>query len=173
PADRSLIGLDDPQHTKRRNLVSRRFTPRAVSGWESHVREVVTSLLDDALDGDGEADIVGQLAAPLPAMMIGRLLGFPDDAWPSLQEWSERRSALGGGPRYHVEEGFLAAMAFSAASADLYAEKQRCPADDVMSVWTQAEIDGAPLTLDEVIPDCLLVLDGGGETTRTVIARMI
>src|SRR3954454_20416947 len=49
PADRSLIGLDDPLHTKRRNLVARRFTPRAVSGWEPHVREVVTQLLDAAL----------------------------------------------------------------------------------------------------------------------------
>ena len=173
PADRSLIGLDDPPHTKRRNLVARRFTPRAVSAWETHVREVVTQLLDDALVGDGEADIVDQLAAPLPAMMIGRLLGFPPAAWRDLQDWSERTIALGGGPRYHVEDGFVAAMEFSAASAELYAEKQRCPADDVMSVWTKAQIDGAPLTLDEVIPDCLLILDGGAETTRTVIARMI
>jgi cholest-4-en-3-one 26-monooxygenase len=173
PADRSLIGLDDPLHTKRRNLVSRRFTPRAISGWEEHVRAVVTQLLDAALAGDGEADVVGELAAPLPAMMIGRLLGFRDDLWPELQAWSERTIALGGGPRYHVEDGFLAAMEFSQASAELYAEKQRCPADDVMSVWTNAAIDGQPLTLDEVIPDCLLVLDGGAETTRTVIARMI
>ena len=173
PADRSLIGLDDPRHTERRNLVSRRFTPRAVSGWEAHVRDVVTQLLDDALRGDGEADIVDQLAAPLPAKMIGRLLGLPDDAWRDLQEWSERTIALGGGPRYHVEDGFIAAMEFSAASAELYAEKERCPADDVMSVWTKSVIDGAPLTLDEVIPDCLLILDGGAETTRTVIARMI
>jgi cytochrome P450 family 142 subfamily A polypeptide 1 len=173
PADRALIGLDDPLHTKRRNLVSRRFTPRAVSGWEAHVREVVTRLLDDALRGDGEADIVDRLAAPLPAMMIGRLLGFPDGAWRDLQEWSERTIALGGGPRYFAEDGILAAMAFREASAAVYAEKQRCPADDVMSVWTRAEIDGQPITLDEVMADCLLVLDGGAETTRTVIARMI
>jgi cytochrome P450 family 142 subfamily A polypeptide 1 len=173
PADRSLIGLDDPLHTKRRNLVARRFTPRAVSGWEAHVREVVTQLLEDALQGDRDVDVVDQLAAPLPAMMIGRLLGFPADAWRDLQDWSERTIALGGGPRYHVEDGFIAAMEFSAASAELYAEKQRCPADDVMSVWTKAQIDGAPLTLDEVVPDCLLILDGGAETTRTVIARMI
>jgi cytochrome P450 family 142 subfamily A polypeptide 1 len=173
PADRSLIGLDDPLHTKRRNLVARRFTPRAVSGWEAHVREVVTRLLDDALASGGEVDIVDALAAPLPAMMIGRLLGFPDDRWRDLQEWSERTIALGGGPRYHVEDGMIAAMEFAQASAEVYAEKQRCPADDVMSVWTGAEIDGTPLTLDEVIPDCLLVLDGGAETTRTVIARMI
>jgi cholest-4-en-3-one 26-monooxygenase len=173
PADHSLIGLDDPLHTKRRNLVSRRFTPRAVSAWEGHVRDVVTDLLDAMEKNGGEADIVDGLAAPLPAMMIGKLLGFDDDRWHDLQEWSERTIALGGGPRYHQEDGMLAAMEFAQASAELYTAKQGCPADDVMSVWTEAEIDGAALTLDEVIPDCLLVLDGGAETTRTVIARMI
>ena len=173
PADRALIGLDDPLHTKRRNLVARRFTPRAVSGWEAHVREVVTQLLDDALRGDGEADIVEQLAAPLPAMMIGRLLGFPHDAWRDLQDWSERTIALGGGPRYFDEDGILAAVEFREASAAVFAEKQRCPANDVMSVWTTAEIDGEPITVEEVLADCLLILDGGAETTRTVIARMI
>jgi cytochrome P450 family 142 subfamily A polypeptide 1 len=43
--------------------------------------------------------------------------------------------------------------------------------DDVMSVWTKAEIDGAPMPLDAAVADSLLLLDGGAETTRTVIAR--
>jgi cytochrome P450 family 142 subfamily A polypeptide 1 len=106
-------------------------------------------------------------------MMIGRLLGFDEHRWRELKHWSETTIALGGGPRYHTEAGMVAAMEFAQASAELYAEKQRCPADDVMTVWTRAEIDGQPLTLDEVIPDCLLLLDGGAETTRTVIARTI
>jgi len=106
-------------------------------------------------------------------MMIGRLLGFPDDAWRDLQDWSERTIALGGGPRYFDEDGILAAVEFREASAEVFAEKQRCPADDVMSVWTTAEIDGEPITVEEVLADCLLILDGGAETTRTVIARMI
>jgi cytochrome P450 family 142 subfamily A polypeptide 1 len=57
--------------------------------------------------------------------------------------------------------------------ATLYEEKQRCPADDIMTVWTKAEIDGERIGLDPVISDCLLLLDGGAETTRTVIARTI
>ena len=42
-----------------------------------------------------------------------------------------------------------------------------------MSIWTAAEVDGEPLSVDMVISDCLLLLDGGAETTRTVIARTI
>jgi cholest-4-en-3-one 26-monooxygenase len=173
PADPAIIGLDDPLHHKRRNLVSRRFTPRAISAWEDHVRGVVTRLLDAVEARGGESEIVGDLAAPLPAMMIGRLLGFDEDAWPDLQSWSERTILMGGGPRYFNEDGMTAAMEFAQASADLYEQKSGCPVDDVMSVWTVAHIDGEPLPVEAVISDCLLVLDGGAETTRTVIARTI
>lgn len=173
PADASLIGLDDPLHHRRRNLVSRRFTPRAVTRWEKLTREIVNRLLDDVAANGGHAEVVGDLAAPLPAMMIGHLLGFPDDRWPDLQSWSERTIALGGGPRYHNDDGMTAAIEFGVASAELYTQKRGCPADDVMTVWTQAEIDGEPLPLETVVSDCLLLLDGGAETTRTVIARTI
>jgi cytochrome P450 family 142 subfamily A polypeptide 1 len=173
PADAALIGLDDPVHTKRRNLVSRRFTPRAAAQWEDDVRAVVNALLDDMVAQGGECEIVETLAAPLPAMRIGKLLGFEPDRWRDLKRWSETTIALGGGPRYVTEEGLISAFEFAAASAELFEAKRGCPADDVMTVWTQAEVDGVPLTLDQVIPDCLLLLDGGAETTRTVIGRTI
>ena len=178
PADRSIIGLDDPHHTLRRNVVSRRFTPRATSRWEDHVRGVVTGLLDDVLAG-GRSEVVGELAAPLPAQMIGLLLGFPAEMWPKLQEWSERTIALGGGPRYHDQSGIAAAMEFAGACAELYEAKKPgvtdgCPLDDVMSVWIDRQhrgLEGHEFGLSEMISDCLLLLDGGAETTRTVLAR--
>jgi cytochrome P450 family 142 subfamily A polypeptide 1 len=173
PADPAIIGLDDPLHQQRRNLVARRFTPRAVSNWEDHIRGVVRGLVDDAMAHGGPIDVVDEVAAPLPAEMIGLLLGFPAEMRPKLQEWSERTIALGGGPRYMDEDGIVAAMEFAAASAELYEEKRRCPADDVMTVWTTAEVPGHQFGVDEVISDSLLLLDGGAETTRTVIARII
>jgi cytochrome P450 family 142 subfamily A polypeptide 1 len=108
--------------------------------------------------------------------MIGWLLGFPDDAWPKLMEWSERTIHLGGGPRYHDEDGILAAMEFAGAVGEMYADHQGCPADAVVDVWIDAEkkgLDHQAFGLDEIISDCLLLLDGGAETTRTVISRII
>ncbi|MFV0316079.1 MAG: cytochrome P450 [Microthrixaceae bacterium] len=173
PADPAIIGLDDPLHSLRRKLVSRRFTPRAVTRFEDHVRAVVTRLFDAALSHDAPVEIVSELAAPLPAEMIGLLLGFPTDMTPSLQEWSERSILLGGGPRYMNDEGVAAVMEFAAASAELFEHKKGCPADDVMSVWVDSEVPGHDFGVDEVISDCLLLLDGGAETTRTVIARTL
>lgn len=170
PADPAIIGLDNPVHAQRRKLVSRRFTPRAVAEREDYVRGIVTELLDDALSRDS-VDVVADLASVLPARMIGWLLGFPDDAWPQLRDWSERTIVLGGGPNYFNDDGFAATNEFVEAALSLYAEKGRCPADDVMTIWTTAQIDGRPVTERDVIADCLLLLDGGAETTRTVIAR--
>jgi cytochrome P450 family 142 subfamily A polypeptide 1 len=172
PADPSIIGLDDPVHVKRRNLVSRRFTPRAVQSFEDHVRQVSVDLIETAV-AKGHAEIVSELASVLPAIMIGRLLGFPDELWPSLRDWSERTIQLGGGPRYFTDDGREAATEFGTAAFGLYESKKGCPADDVMSVWTTAEVDGRPLSVHDVVGDCLLLLDGGAETTRTVIARTI
>jgi cholest-4-en-3-one 26-monooxygenase len=173
PADAAIIGLDDPLHQKRRSLVARRFTPRAVAAREGHVRATVTGLLDAVAASGGTAEVIDDLAAPLPAMTIAWLLGFPEERWPELKAWSERTITLGGGPRYMNDDGVMAAMEFAQAASDLYAEKGRCPADDIMTVWTRATVDGEPLTVDRVISDCLLLLDGGAETTRTVIGRTI
>ncbi len=173
PADDAIIGLDDPMHVKRRNLVSRRFTPRAAGAWEDDIRGKVTRLLDDVAAKGGTAEIINELAAPLPAMMIGKLLGFEESDWPKLKYWSETTIALGGGPRYFNDAGMIAAMEFAAAAAELFETKKTCPADDILTHYTTAEIDGCPFDAETAIADSLLLLDGGAETTRTVIARTI
>jgi cytochrome P450 family 142 subfamily A polypeptide 1 len=173
PADESIIGLDDPMHSKRRNLVSRRFTPRAVNAWSDDIRAKVTGLIDAVEAKGGTTEIIDELAAPLPAMMIGKLLGFPEEAWRDLKRYSEQTIVLGGGPRYMDPVGVEAAIDFFMKSAALFEEKKGCPMDDVMTIWTQGQIDGVPISVEQVGSDCLLLLDGGAETTRTVIGRTI
>lgn len=172
PADNAIIGLDDPLHSLRRSLVARRFTPKAVADKADRVRSVVTGLLDEALTKD-VVDIIDDLASPLPAMMIGWLLGYPDDEWANLRDWSERTISLGGGPRYFSDDGMAAFGEFITRSVTLFEEKKGCPADDIMSLYTTAEIPGHPFGIDEAMSDALLLLDGGAETTRTVIARTL
>src|SRR5262249_13316203 len=73
PADRAIIGLDDPHHSLRRNLVARRFTPRAVTDKEPLVRSTAAALIDAALAkqaGGEPIEVIADLASPLPALMI-------------------------------------------------------------------------------------------------------
>ena len=83
PDETNMIAQDDPRHQQQRRLVSREFTPAAVRTRADEIRGLVTSLLEDALGGDGETgageiEVIDQLAAQLPARLTSRLLGFPE-----------------------------------------------------------------------------------------------
>ncbi len=171
PADDSMIGNDDPRHNERRRLVARRFTPKAVAGHEDAVRETVRELLD-GVAGRGHCEVVEELAAPLPAMVIGRLLGFDDELWSRVKQWSEATIVAGGGPRY-MNDGVVEAFGdYCEHAARLMETRQAAPADDVMSLWTEAEAAGV-LSTDQVLSEGLLLVDGGAETTRTVITGAV
>ncbi|MFI6385927.1 cytochrome P450 [Nonomuraea sp. NPDC050540] len=169
PSDPSMIGMDDPEHAERRRLVYRRFTPRHVhERYADRIRSVVTEQIDQAL-AEGTVDAVPALAAPLPARMIGWLLGFPDADWPKLKHWSETTIAAGGGLRYVTHEAAVAAGEFGLAVLDLAAERRACPRDDLLSVWSaRPDYDD-----EHLANEALLLLDGGAETTRTVIATAL
>ncbi|WP_157246401.1 cytochrome P450 [Nonomuraea typhae] len=169
PSDPSMIGMDDPMHAERRRLVYRRFTPRYVhERYAGRIRAVVVEQITRALE-EGTVDAVTALAAPLPARMIGWLLGFPDEDWPRLKHWSETTIAAGGGLRYVTHEAAVAAGEFGEAVLDLAGQRRTCPHDDLLSVWSnRPDYDD-----EHLANEALLLLDGGAETTRTVIATAI
>jgi cytochrome P450 family 142 subfamily A polypeptide 1 len=88
--DPAMINTDDPHHNQRRRLVSPRFTPRVVAQHEAEVRGNVTRLIDAVVER-GACEVVEDLAAPLPAMVINRWLGFPPEMWKKCKHWSSTR----------------------------------------------------------------------------------
>jgi cytochrome P450 family 142 subfamily A polypeptide 1 len=172
-ADRSMINMDDPDHQRQRNLVSRRFNPGGVRGHEDHVRELVTEILD-AVVPLGECEVVDAIASRLPAIMIGDLLGYPREMWEQLRWWSERTMTLGGlnmadGPPYVSHPDVIPVMQdFFTVSAELVEARRQDPRDDLISVWVAQGWETG-----HVLDETLLLLDGGAETTRTVIGSMI
>lgn len=168
PSDPSMIGTDDPEHAIRRRLIYNRFTPRGVQQYAERIRATAVSLISSAL-AQGQVDAVPELAAPLPAQMIVWLLGYPDDALPDLVRWSQSMVVAGGGPRYVTHEASVAAEEFMTATAELAARRRTCPADDLLSVWARNDLYDD----ERLIYEALLLLVGGAETTRTVIATAI
>lgn len=170
----SMINKDDPVHSLQRRLVAPRFTPRAVRRHAERVREVAARLVE-RIAARGEAEVVEDLAAPLPAMVICELLGFDLDMWPRCKWWSETTMANAGyehgDPRAPDSTGAIAD--FFAETAKLVAARRAEPRDDLVSVWTHSSIDGAPLSEEEVLNEAILLLDGGAETTRSVIGQTV
>src|SRR5438132_11023004 len=83
-----MIDMDDPDHVKRRKLVSRCFTPRRVQDQEADLRRLCDSLIDHVCE-EGQCDFVRDLAAPLPMAVIGDMLGVPASERATLLQWSD------------------------------------------------------------------------------------
>ena len=83
---RSIIMMDPPEHDRFRALVSRVFTPRAVTALEPMIREVICSFLDPVSDAP-EFDAVADFAGPFPVEVISRMLGVPDGEHQQIREW--------------------------------------------------------------------------------------
>jgi cytochrome P450 family 142 subfamily A polypeptide 1 len=177
-ADTSMINRDDPEHQDQRRLVARQFTPRAVKQIEDRIRAVVTELID-AVIGEGRCEAITSLASPLPAIMIGEKLGYPHELWPKLREWSEvtmyesAQNPPDGSDAPRSPRSEQAITEFAMATMELIAERRANPRDDLISTWTQTDVHGEPWTDGEIISEALLLLDGGAETTRTVIGAII
>ncbi len=168
----SMINFDDPYHKRRRNLVNRGFTPRRVADHEPKIRRIVSELIDRA-EERGEFDFVREVAAPLPLVVIGDMLGVRPEDRDMLLRWSDDL-ILGTSLTAPPEAGRAAAQAFEGYAGyarEVIADRRaRPPQDDLMSVLVHAEIDGARLDDEALIQESLLILVGGDETTRHVIS---
>src|SRR6202167_364904 len=138
-----MIDMDAPEHRRRRRLVSAGFTPEAVRIRQPRVRQVCDEILD-AVCEKGSCDLVTDIAAPLPLVMIADMLGFPSDDWSRLLEWSETMLMSQGASN---DDAFVrAANAFTEWDTyvrDKIAERRTTgKTDDLLGTLVHGEIEG-------------------------------
>ncbi len=166
-----MIDFDAPEHVRRRRLVSSGFTPRRVREMEDHVRGICNFVIDRVCER-GSCDFVTDIAAPLPLIVIGDMLGVAEADRDDLLRWSEDMLRSQGSMD---EAAMLGAMqAFGEYTEYIHPvmeERRRSGNDeDLMGVLVHAEIDGDRLDDDSLVHESLLILVGGDETTRHVIS---
>ena len=176
PGESNMIAEDDPRHADQRALVSRRFTPKAVRQHEAWLRTTIDALLDDF--GDDQVEVVDAVAAQLPSRLTAKLLGWDESRWVDVKRWSERLMRLDGigADQQLAMDVMMTIIEFNTDLTDMLAAGKGCPvhdAPDLVTVWANAEIDGAPLDPESVMHETGLFISGGAETTRTVIARAL
>jgi cytochrome P450 len=167
---RSIIMMDPPQHDRFRALVSRVFTPRAVTALEPMVREVIRSFLEP-LEDASEFDVVGDFAAPFPVEVIARMLGVPDGERQQIRHWIDVSLHREPGQLEPSPENQQAMMENGAYFWDLVGKKRAHPEDDMLSRLTQVTVDrgdGTQTGLDnEEIAGFATLLGGAGAETVT------
>jgi cytochrome P450 len=170
-ADKSMLDRDPPDHTRLRRLVSKAFTPRAVEALRPRITALVDGMLD-AIDGQGQVDLVDALAFPLPFSVIAEMLGTPPADHERIRQLS---GTVVRSLEPVADPALVAAIAaadaeLTAIAAEMIAWKRSNPADDLLTALISAEDDGDALSDDELIAQTLLLYIAGHETTVNLIA---
>ncbi|MFM8847364.1 MAG: cytochrome P450 [Actinomycetota bacterium] len=165
----SMIDSDDPSHANQRRGVARGFGPRQMAAYETHVREVARALVDAVID-KGSCDIVADIAKPLPMTLIGEMLGADPSEYDWLQHLSDVMITGADDPKYVTDEVINAAVEFYTYTTKAMEARRGGTGDDLISKFMTPLDDGTVMDDAHVIGNALLLLVGGNETTRNVIA---
>ncbi len=186
-ARRTMLETDPPRHTKLRQLVNPAFSKAAVETYTEHATVLIEEVIAQALDNrevDGVVDGVSAIARELPIRMLTGLLGVPDDDAPQLFHWADQIT-YNADPDYspvvsdRVDTDRYRLLPFrSPVSLKVFDYVRRLSAarhgivgGDVLTVLSNALIDGEPLTEREQGTFFLLLLIAGNETTRHSLAQ--
>ena len=172
----SLIFNDPPYHTTVRKLLASAFTPRKLAEMEPLIGEIVDQLLDD-LEGAGEVDFVQAFAMRLPTEVISFMLGVPKEHRPKLRAFS--LAILGALDPVISDErlksGNDAVAEFGALLSDLIDHRRSNPEGagqgEVLEALIFGEFEGRKLTQEELIQNCIFLLNAGHETTTSLMAN--
>ena len=174
----SLIFNDPPYHTVVRKLISGAFTPRKLAEFEPLISNIVDRLLDRVEDL-GELDLIDDFAKVLPTEIISFMLGIPEEHRQRLRDYS---IAILGAldpvvPEDRMRAGNAAVREFSEILNDLINHRRANPdgaaQGEVLEALIFGEHDGRRLTQEELIQNCIFLLNAGHETTTSLVGNSI
>jgi cytochrome P450 len=170
----SFLWMDPPDHTRLRGLVSKAFTPKRVVELQPRIEELVTAMLDAALDA-GEVEGIETIAYPLPLIVICELLGVPEAdqemvhrLGPALARGFDPDPVLTPQERSARDEASRELIAYFRA---LITERLRRPRADLVSALGAVHERGDSLTEDEMLATCITLLIAGHETTVNMVGN--
>ena len=163
---RSILHMDPPEHAAFRGLVNRRFTPRALSGLSESIHKSASTLFD-AVEPRQEIDFVAELSAPFPIMVIAELLGIDETDREDFRRWSD---AAIESPDLPPAETMASLGELSTFIVEHIRSKRVRQGDDLVSLLVSSEVDGQPLTKEDLFMFLLTLLVAGNETTRTLLS---
>ncbi|MFI7102909.1 cytochrome P450 [Streptomyces sp. NPDC050161] len=165
---RAFIRMDPPGHTRLRRMVTREFMVKRIDALRPRIQELTDELCDAMAATERSAhpvDLVRALALPLPSLVIGLLLGVPDEDHPLFQNLTATLLS-----RTATEQELGAARRDLVAYLDsLVTAKEKAPADDIIGrLIVEQQADGK-LTHRELIGFAGILLVAGHETTANMI----
>jgi len=169
-----MLFLDDPDHHRLRTLVSASFRPGRVERWRDDIRKIVHDVLD-AID-EHEFDLIPRFAAPIPVVVIARMLGIDEAHHQQFKVWSDLVVQTGFNPAPTEEQVLQAQTAKEELDDFFYGQiesRTNNLGEDLISDMIRAELEGETLTREEIVNQCRLLLVAGNATTTDLIANAV
>jgi cytochrome P450 len=161
-----LISMDPPRHDRLKAMVIKEFTPEAVARHEEAVKRIITHVLDSVADQE-RFDLVADVARPIPARVIGSLLGTPPEDDATLVHWTNVFTAFED-PEIRKQWGDPGAVVTEIVE---YTQGRIAKRDDsiggnLLDAMVNAEVDGEKLNELEIATFFVLLMSAGNDSTR-------
>lgn len=174
-----LAHSDAPEHKRLRGILAQAFTPKISENMRPITQDVVARILTGLA---GEVDLISDLFTPVPALVVGRLLGSSESDIPNLIRWAGAINGLyekGGNidpqKALHAEAMLLEIREFVNNLADERRSWSRNgnldPAADVLSGLVYAELQSESLSESELVSTVVTLFVAGHETTTHLLGN--
>jgi cytochrome P450 len=168
----ALAVMDGTPHTLLRKVFSERFTIGGIAAMEALIRGCVEEIMNDVLPR-GSCDFTVDIGGRLPLAVISAMMDIPRGDWDDLYRWNNMTAAPED-PEWSIGTALETSSAGTAKlieyCARLGRERRAGTADDLMSLLAHAEIDGQPLSDDQLGFNGLMFFGAGHETTRASLS---
>ena len=169
----NMLGQEGPEHAWIRSIVEPPFRPRDV---EDRTQGMIPRLANELIDGfadRGEADLFREYCDPLSVRSLRYMLGLDEVPWEDILRWNEGLMlglANFEGDAAKQEPADEASAALGAAIDSVLDRVEREPDGSVLSWMSIHEQDGRRMTREQIVANTKLMLSGGLQEPRDVIA---
>lgn len=162
------LGIDAPDHGKYRTFLNPRFSPRTVNELEVSIRATINDLIDGFID-KGQCDAAYDFGRLYPVRVFLNLMGFPQEKLEDFLAW-EYAILHSFGNVEKIRWGIGSAIQWL---REFVAHTRANPSDSLTSYIVHGEIEGKPLTDDEIMGTVTFLWLGGLDTVAATTALMI
>ncbi|MFI5758704.1 cytochrome P450 [Streptomyces sp. NPDC051569] len=157
---------DDPEHNHIRRMFTGHFTVKRIAAMKPRIQQIIDDLLDTMEAAGPPADLVAAFALPMPSLVISELLGVPHQDHGLFQRAARTLVTLDS----TAEQSKAAADELASYLSDLIADKERRPADDLLSTLIEERVRTGELDRAQLVENAILLLAAGHETTANMTA---
>lgn len=164
------VELDPPEHRDYRKILNPMLTPTAVAQMRDRVQELTDSIIDEMIEvGQGDfSTVIG-----VPAAVTIDWLGLSVEDWPRYSRAHHAVIAEGPGSDRYADALANDFPWMNAQIEAAIAQRRLSSREDMISYLVQSDVNGRPLTDDEVFSIVELLISGGVGTTASLVGQTL